>query len=580
MTAQTDTTESVTAATKTAEIETTQVVEAGELFARLHPTALEVGPNVRDEVDTESPEFRALVASIAIHGVLQAISAIGDGENVVVIDGQQRVLAAIEAGAESVPVVIRSVPGTAKAREIARLSQQVVANDRRIDLTEGQRAKAVTGMLELGVSVTKISKAVQMDRDTVKTAAAAGRSQTALDALDNGQLDLEQAAIVATFESDGDHEAVSELLDGHRSHFRYTANRLLADRAERKERAEAAKPYAERGFTILDAEPEEGSGYLRADDLVTESDDAEVTDTVIDVNPSAWSVWLTQGEQITVTKTGEVIEDEQVDWATQDDAEAKAKEGYHHFHALTFAEVWTGEYFTTDLAAAGVKPGPILAAVLAEPAENVDPGDADAVAQAREQARLKAEAAQKEAERASRRRTVALNKASEAATVVRKEWLTRFCTRKTLPKGAGKWITDTLVDEPGLLTQHKAPQYLAELLNVSVPAVSGPTAGYPGSEDRAAREAIAPVIDKASDTRAQVLLLAQVLAAYEARMSGVGKDSWRRAWGNQDNYLGFLDQHGHVLTPVEQAAAGTLTPEQAHDALTGDTNAEEATGTE
>lgn len=47
--------------------------------------------------------------------------------------------------------------------------------------------------------MTKIAKTVQMDRDTVKTAAAAGRSQTALDALDNGQLDLEQAAIVATF---------------------------------------------------------------------------------------------------------------------------------------------------------------------------------------------------------------------------------------------------------------------------------------------------------------------------------------------------------------------------------------------
>lgn len=49
-------------------------------------------------------------------------------------------------------------------------------------------------------------------------------------------------------------------------------------------------------------------------------------------------------------------------------------------------------------------------------------------------------------------------------------------------------------------------------------------------------------------------------------------DPWRRtSWGNQDNYLGFLDQHGRVLTVVEQAAAGMLTPEQAYDALTAPT---------
>ena len=570
--------ETATAATEAPAVDTTSTAGVGEEFARLDPATLEVGPNVRDQVDTDSPEFRALVDNIAIHGVMQAISAIRDGENIVVIDGQQRTLAAIEAQAETVPVVIRTVTGTAKAREIARLSQQVSYNDRRITITEGQRAKAVTGLLELGVSVTKISKTVQMDRDVVKTAAAAGRSQTALDALDNGQLDLEQAAIVATFEADGDHAAVTELLDGHRGHFRYTANRLLADRAERKERAEAATPYAERGFTILDAEPEEDSGYLRADDLVT-TDDAEVTEAVIDATPTVWAVWLTKGEQITVTKTGEVIEDEQVDWATQNDDEAKADEGYHHVNALTFTDVWTGEYFTTDPAAAGAKPSPVLAAMLAEPAEDVDPDDAAAVAAAREQQRLKTEAAHKEAERAARRRTVELNKASVAATEVRTEWLARFLTRKTLPKGAGKWITDTLVDEPGLLTQNKAPQYLAQLLGVGVPAVTGPSAGYPGTEDRAAREAIAPIIDKANDTRAQMLLLAQVLAAYEARISGSFKDSWRRSgWGNQDNYLGFLDQHGHVLTPVEQAAAGTITPEQAHDALT--TGQEEITASE
>ena len=71
-------------------------------------------------------------------------------------------------------------------------------NDRRIALTDGQRAKAVTAMFELGLSATKIAKTMQYDnRDTAKAAGTAGRSQTAIDALDAGQLDFEQAAVVA-----------------------------------------------------------------------------------------------------------------------------------------------------------------------------------------------------------------------------------------------------------------------------------------------------------------------------------------------------------------------------------------------
>ncbi|WP_179276885.1 ParB/RepB/Spo0J family partition protein [Rhodococcus sp. RS1C4] len=579
MTAQNSTTETATAATEAPAVDTTSTAEAGEQFARLDPSTLEVGPNVRDQVDTETPEFHALVDSIREHGVLQAISAIRDGEAVVVIDGQQRVLASIEAAVETVPVVIRSVTGNAKAREIARLSQQVVANDRRTDLTQGQRAKAVTGMLELGVSATKISKAVQMPREQVKTAAAAGRSQTALDALDGGQLDLEQAAVLATFDAEGDHDAVCELLEVHRYAFERTAKRLLADRAERKERATAAQPYAERGFTIADAEPIFADGQFRAEDLVVPADGENgaqraITAEVIEAHPTAWSVWLSKGERFTLTATGEVISENSIDWGTEDDPDATAATGYHHHKDITTEQVWEAEYFTTDPAAAGVQPGPILAAALAEAdadaeAAEVDPDDAAAVARAREQKRLAAEAAHKEAQRAALRRTKELNKASVIATEVRIEWLTKFLTRKTLPKGAGKWITDTLVDEPGLLTQNKAPQFLAKLLGVSVPAVTGPSAGYPGTEDRAAREAIAPVVDKASEARAQVIQLAQVLAAYEARLSGTGKDWWKRSsFGNQDNYLGFLDHHGHSLAPVENVATGELTPEQGYDALT------------
>ncbi|MBJ7324331.1 MAG: ParB N-terminal domain-containing protein [Rhodococcus sp.] len=562
----TTSTETTTAATEAPTTGTTPVVGAGEEFARLHPTALEVGPNVRDHVDTDSQDFRDLVASVVVHGVVQAISAVRDGDKVVVIDGQQRTLAAIEAGVESVPVLIRIVAAKAKEREVDRLTTQFVTNERRTGLTDGQRAKAVTDMLELGVSVTKIAKTVQLGRETVKAAGSAGRSQTALAALDAGQLDLEQAAVVAVFDADGDDDAVEDLLNAG-SRFRSVAQELIADRAERKARAEAGTPYADKGLTVLADEPDFDSPYVAAEDLVTEDADP-ITETVIDGAAEHWAVWLTPSEQITLTATGEVIESESIDWATEGAPKAVAAEGHHHHKDVTVAQVWVPEYFTADPDAAGVKLGPILAAASSEP----DEADDQAVAErrAREKKAAQAALAEKEAEKATRRRTVALNKASAAATIVRKEWLTKFLTRKTLPKGAGKWITETLVDEPGLLTENKAPQYLTELLGVTVPADTSPSAGYPGVADKAARRALAATIDKTPhETRAQVILLAQILAAYEARVSGKGNDSWRRtSWGNQDNYLGFLDQHGHVLTVVEQAAAGMLTPEQAYDALT------------
>ncbi|MBY6352035.1 ParB/RepB/Spo0J family partition protein [Rhodococcoides corynebacterioides] len=542
----------------------------GEALIRLAPTSLVLGPNVRDAVDTDTDQFRAVVDSVREHGVLLPILARRTGDEVTVIDGQVRTLAAIAADVDTVPVVVTDSGTDGAAAEIERLSRQIVANDRRIGLTVSQRAKAVADMLDLGVSATKVGKAVQMPRALVKTAAAAGRSETAREAVDAGQLTLEQAAIVAEFDADGDTDAVEELLERGRWGFDFTARRLLTEKAERTARADAGTAWAERGFTVLTTEPTHGDGYLRAEDLVTVDGGSEVTAEHIEATAAHWAVWLTHEEQFTDTATGEVVDAEEIDWSTEGEPDAEPEDGFRHHGSVTAAMVWTAEYVTADPAAAGVAPNAVLAAALAAPAAD---GDPDAQAQAREQARAAAELAAKEQARIERRRTVELNKASAAATEVRIEWLTKFLTRKTLPKDAGKWIAETLIDEPALLGENKAPQYLAQLLGVTVPDPTGPEAGYPHAKDRAARTALEAVLDKASDGRAQVLTLAQILAAYEARMSGKGHDSWRRThYGNLDNYLGFLHRHGHHLTPTEQAAAAELTPEQAHQQLTDDTD--------
>lgn len=167
----------------------------------IDPTTLELARNVRDTVDRASDEWTELVLSIREHGVLQAVSAARytDG-SVRVIDGQRRTLAAREVGTDTIPVFVRFYEHSDdKQREFDRIVSQMESNDRSQALTPGQHAAGVAEMLDLGIAPTKIAKAVQLKRDDLKRAAKIGKSASARIALDTGQLDLEQAAIVAAF---------------------------------------------------------------------------------------------------------------------------------------------------------------------------------------------------------------------------------------------------------------------------------------------------------------------------------------------------------------------------------------------
>ena len=173
---------------------------AAELLM-LDPSTLDLARNVRDTVDQESAAWAELVASIRSNGVLQAVSAVRytDG-SVRVIDGQRRTLAAREVGAATIPVFVRpDEHSDDKQREFDRIVTQMESNDRSQALTPDQHAAGVAEMLDLGITPTKIAAAVQLKRDDIKQAAKIGKSATARIALDTGQLDLEQAAIVAAF---------------------------------------------------------------------------------------------------------------------------------------------------------------------------------------------------------------------------------------------------------------------------------------------------------------------------------------------------------------------------------------------
>ncbi|QTJ71285.1 ParB N-terminal domain-containing protein (plasmid) [Rhodococcus sp. ZPP] len=522
----------------TATIDTATTIETNdETLMRLDPNIIEIGRNCRTTV--ELPLAKEFVESVRTQGVLLAVTAIELADGTISLrDGQRRVLAAREAALASIPVLVR--PDRAaddKTREFERISHQVVANDQREDLTAGDRAAAVADMLELGFSVTKVAKAVSMPREQVKANGVIGKSDKARAAFEAGQLDMDKAAILAEFDAAGDSDAVEELLSNGRWNFRFTAERLRNDRAEKAARADAAQPYAVMGYTILTEEPDYARDLLLADLVHTEG--GEVTEADTENDPTKWAVWLTQAEHYVDTASGEEIDAESVDWGTEDDDEATPAEGYRHANTVQVRQVWVPEYVCLDSEGAGVALSPILAAArTVAPAEDGMSGEDAAVAAARRETEEKAQA------RKERRQVIALNKQAVAATTVRRDFLRTLLTRKTPPKSAAKFVAATLAADPRLLTEHKAGEVVGEIL---------------GNSGIATSEALVTMVDKASDNRAQVITLALVLAGLEARMV---KDAWRWRPQGSAGYFAFLAENGHTLTEVEEVIARTRTADQ------------------
>ena len=92
---------------------------------------------------------------------------------------------------------------------------------------------------------------------------------------------------------------------------------------------------------------------------------------------------------------------------------------------------------------------------------------------------------------------------------VRREFVTKLLARKTLPKGASIFIAECLIREPALINDYHASSMTNELLGVPK-----------GQELRKFVTDLPPT----GDGRAQVLTLAVVLGALEARTP---KDAWR-----------------------------------------------------
>lgn len=275
------------------------------------------------------------------------------------------------------------------------------------------------------------------------------------------------------------------------------------------------------------------------------ADDQEATPAAI-TDPAHWAVWLVEDTELVDSATGEPVDEGDVDWSTEHHPEREPAEGARHAASVVDKTVWSAEYYCRDPQAAGLAVAEFL--VNARP---IACGGRDVTDEAGAETRA-------EAQRLERRKVLALNKLGAAAQQVRRTWVREhLLARKTPVKGAMAFVAACLERGPGLLADHAASAVAGDLL---------------GLGEGSLHDAVAALAANA-DARAQVLLLAMVLAALDGRTP---KDAWRDAASNYKprpgcaEYLGFLAANGYPLSAIEHVVVGDRNADDLHRDLARD----------
>lgn len=230
----------------------------------IDPHALVIEANVRPS----APLTAAFVQSIRENGVLTPVLARRDENgNVLVRAGQRRTLAAREAGATTIPVYIVD----ADEAPAERIIQQMVENDQREALTDGDRAAAFQQLAFEGMSVTAIAKRTATKPKDVKTALAVAENAVAASAIHEHPLTLDQAAVLIEFDDDATRAQLIEVATSDPAQFTHAAQRARDERTRAKVKADAEADLTARGYTILDHEVYYGdSGHTNIRELRTQ----------------------------------------------------------------------------------------------------------------------------------------------------------------------------------------------------------------------------------------------------------------------------------------------------------------------
>ncbi|WIE74075.1 hypothetical protein [Curtobacterium sp. MCJR17_020] len=344
---------------------------------------------IEDNVRTAADLDAAFLASVKRHGVLLLTIGYRNADGAVVVrDGQMRVLAAREAGT-TVPVFVTERGDT----PAQRIAEQLVANERRTALTDGDRLNAYRQLELAGLSVAGIARETGTDKEQVQATLTVAKSEAATAAVVDRQVSFDAALLLAEFE--GDEDATAELneyiSEGYDDELPFVAQQHRNRRIAAAEVAKVQEQYREQGVAVVD---DISGGWKRLTGLSDEpvpEDDPQVFLPALDEDAHAAACG---GHAVLVRASGDSA---------------------HVTAVCTTPDQHTARAFCD-------RPAPELT-----PEQEAE------------------RAAEAEAAAARRERENRLADEWTAASEVRRTWLTGLVGSKTLPKDAARWTASVLI---------------------------------------------------------------------------------------------------------------------------------------
>jgi ParB family chromosome partitioning protein len=436
--------------------ESTTVVGGADLVGELlqvDPRTLIVGVNTRHDVQLD----RYFVRDIADRGVREPVTVQRRGDGALVVrKGQRRTLAAVEAGLPLVRVLLEPAPEPEDSDTAGRIEciiDQLGENQHRAALTEADEVRAHQQLLDLGLTAGQIARRTHTPTTRVRVTTAVARSQLASAIITKYDLTLDQAAVIAEFDTgtEADTEAVKLLTVTAQSdpeRFAHVAQRLRDDRDDARLVEQRTTELTTAGVRVIDADTD---GAVSLQRLRPSSSDPSGTELTEDAHASCPG---------------------------------------HAAHVETHRS-WDGTrtmcttYLCTDPGTHGHAPRWDSAL---SSGTSRQPGPMS------------------EAEKAQRRRVIANNKAWDSATTVRRDWLRHFLGRKSAPKDAAQFIALTLGTGSHDIRKAMESGHPTACTLLGLPTAQ-PYSGKPGP--------LAEAAEGATATRATMLSLAVLLGGFE-----------------------------------------------------------------
>jgi ParB family transcriptional regulator, chromosome partitioning protein len=426
-----------------------------------------------------------LASSIIALGILTPpLARLGEDGELILIAGERRKYSAIKAELSTIPVFVRN-----DLSPVHQVAGMLVENIGREDLTPIEEAVAIQQLAGFdGVTQKAITEMTGIKAGKVRQALNVARSDVATEVAGRYDLTLDQATVVAEFADDP--EAVKLLTASavkHPEQWPHVVVRLRRDRDDRQRHEAVVSELTEAGCVVVELD----SGYW----------------------PPEGARWL---DELPPVK-GKALR------------EARHRSCPGHAAAVIGSDEDDGYqagYLCLDPIANGH--------VTLEEGDGETPGQSSSG---------QSTGGWTEEQKTERRVVVANNKAWDAAEEVRRAFVTDLLHRRSTPKGTLRFVTETLLLDPGVATSGDDRDLDTVLGHEEA------TAGEHWSRPAATALLAQPT----SDARLPMLLLAQVAAGIEAT---TGRASWRSPSERLARYFGYLESVGYGVSEVERLVFG------------------------